>query len=111
MFEVRVEAGDAEKFRQTLSEGQYHLGRAADNEITIPDKSLSRRHLRLEVTAGGVTLTDLGSTNGTYLDGRRLPPHQPTPWPPGETAQVGPLSLHLRQAGERGSRGVGEQGS
>lgn len=44
--------------------------------------NVSRRHAEIRVdTAGDVTITDLGSLNGTYLDGRRLPPGQPTPLP------------------------------
>ncbi|MFN3804134.1 MAG: FHA domain-containing protein [Pyrobaculum sp.] len=50
------------------------VGRAVDNNVIIPDPAVSRRHLRLVVTSGGIVVEDLGSSNGTYLitDGERL---------------------------------------
>ena len=43
------------------------VGRAAENQVIVPDPAVSRRHLRLIVTSNGVVVEDLGSTNGTYL--------------------------------------------
>lgn len=41
--------------------------------------NVSRRHAEIRVNHTGVWVSDLGSTNGTYLEGRRLPAGQPTP--------------------------------
>jgi pSer/pThr/pTyr-binding forkhead associated (FHA) protein len=43
------------------------VGRAVENQIVVPDPTVSRRHLRLIVTSNGIIVEDLGSTNGTYL--------------------------------------------
>ena len=49
------------------------LGRSSENLFPFDDMSVSRRHATLQVDPGGlVTLTDLGSTNGTFLNGRRI---------------------------------------
>ena len=48
------------------------IGRRADQDIVLNDSSVSRAHARLESAPGGVTLVDLGSTNGTLLNGRRV---------------------------------------
>jgi pSer/pThr/pTyr-binding forkhead associated (FHA) protein len=48
------------------------LGRDAAADITLPDPAISRRHARLYCGADGVWLEDLGSTNGTYINGDRL---------------------------------------
>lgn len=53
-----------------LRRGHYRVGRAG-TELLLPDPELSREHARLEVTDVGVTLTDLGSANGTTVDGKR----------------------------------------
>ena len=45
------------------------LGRATDNGISLPDKSLSRRHAEFTATASGVQLRDLGSRNGVKVNG------------------------------------------
>ncbi|MGO4120304.1 FtsK/SpoIIIE domain-containing protein [Arthrobacter sp. YAF16] len=52
-----------------LRRGRYLLGRAG-TELVLPDPELSREHARLEVTDSAVTLVDLGSANGTTVDGR-----------------------------------------
>jgi pSer/pThr/pTyr-binding forkhead associated (FHA) protein len=50
------------------------IGRGAENDITLEDPSISRRHaqIRLSVTADRFTVLDLRSSNGTFLDGQRV---------------------------------------
>jgi hypothetical protein len=48
------------------------LGRDITNDITINDPECSRHHMRLTRGAGGYTIEDLGSTNGTFVNGQRL---------------------------------------
>ncbi len=50
----------------------YTLGRNWDNSIILPEKSVSRNHAVLEGTSDGFILRDLGSTNGTYMEGERI---------------------------------------
>lgn len=49
------------------------LGRGADNDVTIAERSVSRHHARLKAGGGGFSLEDVGSQNGTRLNGRALP--------------------------------------
>ena len=56
-----------------ISEGYCRIGRTAgENEYCIPAPAISRNHARLECSGNVVTLQDLGSTNGTYLNHVRL---------------------------------------
>lgn len=48
------------------------LGRASSNPVAIADAGLSRRHARISYRKGAYWLTDLESTNGTYVNGERL---------------------------------------
>jgi Tol biopolymer transport system component len=48
------------------------IGRAADNDIVLDDNMVSRHHARLEIQGDTYTLTDLGSVNGTWVNGRRI---------------------------------------
>jgi DNA-binding winged helix-turn-helix (wHTH) protein len=55
-----------------LSDGENILGRGTDSLVWIDAQSVSRRHARVMVASGLATLEDLGSKNGTYVNGIRL---------------------------------------
>lgn len=48
------------------------IGRQSECEISIPSEEVSRRHAELRVTPDGVMVEDLGSSNGTYVNDRRI---------------------------------------
>ncbi|SBT46648.1 FHA domain-containing protein [Micromonospora auratinigra] len=48
------------------------IGRAPTADLVLADPHLSRRHATVRLTAEGVCLTDLGSTNGTWLNDQRI---------------------------------------
>ena len=52
--------------------GPYAIGRDHSTEICIPDPLISRRHCMIEMKSGVYTLRDLGSANGTQLNGQRV---------------------------------------
>ncbi len=56
-----------------LEEGRtYTLGRDNSCDITVDQSRISRTHLRLSESGGSWTLTDLGSSNGTFLNGKKV---------------------------------------
>lgn len=55
-----------------LSAKEIILGRDIDNEIVINDGEISRRHTRLLIQEGGYVVEDLGSTNGTFVNGQKI---------------------------------------
>jgi len=67
------------------------VGRASDNDIVVRSLLISRHHLQVETGAGGVAITDLDSTNGTQLNGKRIPPHQSQLVQPGDVIRIGDL--------------------
>jgi S-DNA-T family DNA segregation ATPase FtsK/SpoIIIE len=79
-----------------LPQGTHDLGRGA--AIAWDDRSLSRRNTRITVTPDEISVTDLGSTNGTYLEGVKLDPDVETPWPMGEVLEVGDSAVIVRPA-------------
>lgn len=56
-------------------EGVTRIGRSEESEIALADPSVSRTHAVVEVVDGRATVRDLQSTNGTYLNGRRIAAH------------------------------------
>lgn len=63
--------------RRPLPFGTSTVGRD-QGTIVIQHDIVSSSHLTIDVRDSGIFVTDLGSTNGTYLDGRKLAPHQTT---------------------------------
>jgi pSer/pThr/pTyr-binding forkhead associated (FHA) protein len=59
----------AQAWEIPLNEGVNRLGRGASNDVAIEHESVSSAHCEIVVAAGRVTLRDLGSTSGTFLDG------------------------------------------
>lgn len=55
-----------------LSKSEITLGRDTTNDVAINDAEVSRKHARITLQGGSFILEDLGSTNGTFVDGRRL---------------------------------------
>lgn len=69
MLEAKVKSGDEE----FLIEGGLSIGRTADNTISFPDDvNISRNHVEIRERAGDYYITDLGSSNGTALNGLPL---------------------------------------
>jgi hypothetical protein len=58
----------------SFEEDTVVLGRAPENDIQMKDKSVSRRHLRIERRGGQYFIMDLRSKNGTFIDGARIEP-------------------------------------
>jgi transcriptional regulator with AAA-type ATPase domain len=61
---------DAPRLR--VDELPIQIGRAPDNDIKLLDRAVSDRHVRLEPCAAGLSLRDLGSRNGTFVNGVRV---------------------------------------
>src|SRR5690606_5994712 len=65
-------AGPIAGRRYKLGDGEYVIGRRSDCQIFVPDMRVSRQHARPWRGADGWSLEDLGSNNGTYINGVRL---------------------------------------
>ncbi|MEU1056286.1 FHA domain-containing protein [Streptomyces sp. NPDC005876] len=78
-----------------LHGGQIRIGRSADADVPLDDPDVSRAHCAVTVAADGrVAVADLGSTNGTTLDGTRVG-DRPVRFPPGALLRIGESALRL----------------
>jgi pSer/pThr/pTyr-binding forkhead associated (FHA) protein len=75
------------------SRGPITIGRTSENDIAIPEYSVSRKHCIIARVEPEYRLTDMGSTNGTIVDGVRLTPQKPLRLRGGETISLGRLML------------------
>jgi len=77
-----------------LSDGEHLAGRDQAHTVTIDGSTVSRRHARIVVVSGRATVEDLESTNGTWVNGKRVV--GPTPLAPGDQLALGSEKLQLR---------------
>jgi pSer/pThr/pTyr-binding forkhead associated (FHA) protein len=76
-----------------LTQGSHVIGRGQDSSFRLPDTGVSRRHLEINWDGHTATLTDLGSTNGTTVNGN---PVQTWQLNDGDVIRVGHSSLVFR---------------
>lgn len=91
---VRLVAGDGRNY--PLSIGSTVIGRGDQADLRLPDVGISRRHARLDFDGAQVVLTDLGSTNGSMVNGQRV---SAVALNPGDMIQIGTTTLTFRLDG------------
>ncbi|MDB4939483.1 MAG: uncharacterized protein JWP87_6455 [Labilithrix sp.] len=85
---------------------EYTLGRDASCDVPIDDTTVSRLHARLSVRESGVTITDMGSSNGTLVSGRRLAPREAAKLVTGTVAEVGQATVVIAPSRAHGAAQV-----
>lgn len=72
------------------------VGRAPTSDIAIFDPTISRRHAEVQIDESGVHVRDLGSSNGTFLNGTRLEDGQPATVSGGDTIMFGKVAFKVQ---------------
>lgn len=75
-----------------LQAGGISIGRANDNDLPISDHMVSSHHARIFTYFNASYIEDLGSTNGTYINGKRIQKHT---LHPGDIIKVGRQMLEV----------------
>jgi len=104
MMRLVVEQGKLAGHGFDLARSVIVIGRGQDCDIILDEHQVSRQHARLEQTPQGWMLLDLGSTNGTKVNGQQLKAHEPYTLQPGDRVTLGTAVLALQQpaVGEAG---------
>ena len=91
-----VLAVDGPGTRHVLSSGRNVIGRGTEADIRLPDTGVSRKHVDVVLDSGTAICEDLGSTNGTLVNGRRITRQ---PLADGDVIRIGHSVLVYRQDG------------
>ncbi|MFN3962939.1 MAG: FHA domain-containing protein, partial [Fimbriimonadaceae bacterium] len=90
-YQLVVLTGPMAGHRQFLTD-QLEIGREGTGLRLTTDSQASRRHCLVSMAAGQVTVTDLNSTNGTYINGQRV---TSSPLRPGDVLRIGGTEMRL----------------
>ena len=101
--EVIVSHGGAEVCRHVLAPGEYVLGREPGVDVFVDAPLVSRRHARLIIDYSELFLADLGSSNGTFLNGQ--PVTENTRVFPSQKITIGEATVELRRIPTGGTDG------
>ncbi|MFJ9836409.1 FHA domain-containing protein [Streptomyces sp. NPDC101169] len=102
--QLHVVAGPDAGGVHLLHGGRITVGRSADADVPLDDPDVSRLHCAVTVGADGrVSVTDLGSTNGTTLGGTRVG-ERPVRFPAGALLRIGESALRVTPSGGPGAR-------
>ena len=88
---VVLEGPDKNK-KITLNKNLTAIGKRENNDLVLADKTVSRNHLEIEYTSDSFLLKDMGSTNGTYLNGSKV---KEAYLAPGDTIKAGNTLLEF----------------
>lgn len=80
-----------------LKAGANSFGRKAENDVAIADPYVSGKHGQIDIEEDAVYFTDLGSTNGTFINGARLSSNMRTKIVEGDEFTIGSLSITFRR--------------
>src|SRR5271170_5596608 len=96
MFSIIIsEKGGAER-REGFDKNEINVGRVQGNDLMLPKGNVSKHHARLLFRDGRFIVTDLKSTNGTYVNGRKIA--QATIVREGDKIYIGDFVLRLDSA-------------
>ncbi len=96
-MQLVVQSGAEPGRTYDLTEGRkVVVGRQSGNDVVVPDEQVSRKHAEIEERTGNLVVTDLNSSNGTFVNGTRI--SSPQTLRPGDTVQVGTTVLKVMAA-------------
>jgi ABC transport system ATP-binding/permease protein len=94
ILEVRIARGGQDDL--PLYQPVLKMGRAKSNDVILDDPNVSGQHARLTWGRDGWQVEDVGSTNGTVVNGQRLASRQGVGLRPGDVVQMGGFSMQIR---------------
>jgi len=96
-FRLRMESGPLAEQTFPLVAAEVVIGRDPDANISISEGTVSWRHAKLEPRGTGWSVTDLGSTNGTAVNGRVLEANREQPLEPGAEVRFGEVTMRFEE--------------
>lgn len=94
---LTITMADGRKYREPIDKPMLRIGRDSDNDVVINDPSVSSYHARIFADDAGLSILDIGSRNGTEVDGALIVDR--TPIGPATRIRIGTATLRIEPAG------------
>lgn len=92
MAKLIVSLSEDQRIEHELIDESTTIGRSKDNDLMIPESSVSGRHARIVKTGGKFVFEDIGSTNGSFLNGSQI---KTAPLDDGDEVMLGLVECHF----------------
>src|ERR1700704_2758686 len=106
MFTIIIQEKGGEQRRMVFDKPEVTIGRVQGNDIILPKGNVSKRHSRIVLKDGKFIIVDLKSTNGTYVNGRKIT--SPLVLKGADKIYIGDFILTLEDEAGEGMMGGGE---
>lgn len=105
MWTLTVRSVDAKPTEYLIKPGTNTIGRRQDNDIVIDDEAASRKHaqIHLDESTDSLTVRDLGSRNGTFINRRRLTENFAFKLAPNDILRIGTYEIMVNQPADLGA--------
>ena len=107
MFSITVTEKGGEQRRLDFDKAEITIGRVQGNDVILPKGNVSKRHARIVLKDGKFIIVDLKSTNGTYVNGRKIT--SPLVVKESDKIYIGDFILGVDEAGGRAASAGGGQ--
>src|SRR5262245_65307746 len=102
MFTVVITEKEGSERRLTFTEPEVTIGRVPGNDVVLPKGNVSKRHSRIVLKDNRFIVVDLKSTNGTYVNGRKIT--SPLVVKSGDKIYIGDFILTVEEPGGAASQ-------
>ena len=87
ILQVQIAGGGQDEL--PIYQSTVQLGRGRQNDVVLEDPNVSGKHAQFVWGRAGWSVVDLGSSNGTFVNGQMIPQRTPTPLRPGDAVGLG----------------------
>ncbi|MCA9551768.1 MAG: FHA domain-containing protein, partial [Myxococcales bacterium] len=108
MLQITINEKGGQPRQETFDKNEITIGRVQGNDIVLPKGNISKRHSRIVIKDGKFIIVDLKSTNGTYVNGKKI--NAPQVVKTTDKIYIGDFTLQLNPGGG-GSQSAERQAS
>src|ERR671910_778658 len=102
MVQIKINEKGGQTTSQSFDKNEITIGRVQGNDVVLPKGNISKRHSRIVLKDGKFIIVDLKSTNGTYVNGRKIT--SPLVIKDSDKIYIGDFILNVEETGAGGPR-------